>query len=95
MSNTEILQSKRDVITLLYNTFTTKLYKIIDVKKLFPEQIEITDLVFNLAFTFPMGCNIKNVVKDLIIIHNIEHTQEQFDEALEIIKNFLNKYNQV
>ena len=95
MSNTEIVQSKRDVITLLYNTFTTKLYKIIDVRKLFPEQMEITDLVFNLAFTFPIGCNIKNVLNDLIIIHNITHTQEQFDEAFVVIETFLNKYNQV
>ena len=95
MSNTVIIQSKRDVITLLYDTFTTELYKIIDVRKLFPEQMEITDLVFNLAFTFPMNCNIKNVVNDLVIINNITHTQEQLDEALVVIEHFMDQYNQV
>ena len=95
MSNTEIIQSKRDVITLLYNNFTTELYKIIDLRELFPEKMEITDLVFNLAFTLPIGCNTKNVLTDLIIIHNITHTKEQLDEALVVIETFLNKYNQV
>ena len=95
MSNTEIIQSKREVITLLYNNFTTELYKIIDLRKLFPEQMEIVELVFNMSFIFPIGCNPKNVINDLIIIHNITHSEEQLEKATVIIEAFLIQYNQV
>ena len=95
MSNTEIIQSKREVITLLYNNFTTELYKIIDLRKLFPEQMEIVELVFNMSFIFYAGCNPKNVINDLIIIHNITHSDEQLEKATEIIEAFLIQYNQV
>ena len=97
MSNTEEenVASKRDVITLLYNNFTTELYKIIDLRQLFPENMEISDLVFNMSFLFGVNCDVKAVISDLIIIHNITHSDEQLEKATEIIETFLIQYNQV
>ena len=87
--------SKREVIQILYNNFTTELFKIINLEELFPNNIEILDLVCNMAFVLPINCNVDNVISDLILIHNIQHTDEQLIQALIIIKKFLNNYNQV
>ena len=93
MSNDII--SKREVIQILYNNFTAELFKIINLEPLFPKNVEILDLVCNMAFILPINCNVDNVISDLILIHNIQHTDEQLIQALIIIKKFLNNYNQV
>ena len=65
------------------------------MRALFIEYVDVSDMVFDLSFTFPIGCNVKKIVEDLIIMNNIKHTKEQFDEALKLIEIFLDKYNQV
>ena len=93
----EIVITKRDAIACLYKSFTEKLKTIIDLSNIFVpvEEIDIADLSINISFMFPLGIDIQKVINELIILHNIQHTDDQLKEALPLIKEFIHKFNQI
>lgn len=87
--------TKGDVINLLYKKFHLEINQIIDIRQIFADEMDTADLVFNLAYIFPLGCNIKNAVKDLLNMINLKCKDEDIERSIPIFENFLNQYNTI
>ena len=72
MSN--IKQTKKQVLTKLYNEFYIEINSIVNVKSIFPDSknMDIVDLVYLITHYFGLTDNYLPVVKDLMKPNNIK-----------------------
>jgi hypothetical protein len=89
--------TKRDVIKFLYKDFYVELYEHIDLTHLFPsyDDLDVADLVFQITFLFPSGCNIDNVIRELIVIKDIKTSEETIIIVIPIIVKFLLQFHSI
>ena len=74
--------TKRDLLTMLYIEFQAEINQIVDLSYIFPsiDDIELADLVFNITYIFPDGCNTKHTLYELILMNNIEIKNEKLQK---------------
>ena len=57
------------------------------------EETELSDIVFFINLTFSNPNNLKETLKDIIDIHNIE--VNEFEKAFEIFENFIKIFREI
>ena len=89
--------TKRDLIRMLYIEFQTEINKIVDLSYIFPsiDEIDMTELVFLITYTFPPSSNTKHTLYELILIQNIQISNEKIIELLPIVDNFLIRFRSI
>ena len=89
--------TKRDLIRMLYTQFQAEINKIVNLSHIFPsiDEIDIGDLCFTLTYLFPDACNTKHTLYELILIQNIQISNEKIVEILPIVDNFLIRFRSI
>ena len=96
--NTYTVKTKRDLLNELYNQIQIEINEKIDLSYIFPpsSEIDFADIVFNISFLLPPGCNTREtllvLIKDASVMYNIDYTDEQIDKVIPIVQKFLSKY---
>ena len=89
--------TKRDLIRMLYTQFQAEINNIFDLSHIFPsiDDIDMVDLMFNLTYIFPDGCNTKLTLYELILMQNIEIPNDKIIKILPIVDNFLIRFRSI
>ena len=89
--------TKRDLIRMLYSQFQAEINQIVDLSYIFPsiDEIDTAELVFLISYTFPPSCNTKHTLYELILIQNIQISNEKIVEILPIVDNFLIRFRSI
>ena len=85
--------TKREYIENLYNNFCKEILPYLDMHKIIDEETELSDIVFFINLTFSNPNNLKETLKDIIDIHNIE--VNEFEKAFEIFENFIKIFREI
>ena len=95
MSN--IKQTKKQVLTKLYNEFYMEINSIVNVKTIFPDlrMIELVDLIYLITHFFGLTNDYKPVVINLMKENNIILDDATFEKAYAVIERFLIIFKQI
>lgn len=86
------MTTRRELITAKYLTLTTSIREYTH-EPIFPslDDIDVADLIYFITFTFlgvdDLGC--RNKLREIVELHQIQVSTQQFDAIFPIVKEFL------
>jgi hypothetical protein len=84
--------TRKELITIKYNELQKELKQFIAVD-IFPslDDIDVADLIFYLALTFPGGPNddYRTQLKNILSCHNLEYSEEDFNKIYSIVNHYI------
>lgn len=90
--------TKRCVLTKIYNEFKFKINEIVDIKTIFPDLTSVNqleDVVFYINYYFINKKQTKEVIIDLLKINKIVISEDQLENIVIIVDEFLDIFQKI